>query len=105
MIPTLNSETANLISNTDLIVFEEIVAISREILTTSISSEITAIVESGTTMTDDTTYYEVWSGIDQDRKKLERMNLVVSYFQKLGYNIIRRLNATTNNTIVWEINW
>lgn len=105
MIPTINSETANLISNSDLIVFDEIVAISRKILTQSIAGEIVAVIDTGTTMTDDTAYYDVWSDITQDRKKKEQMDSVISYFGKHGYSIIRRLNTTTNNTIVWEINW
>ena len=105
MIPTLNSETAKIISKTDITVFDEIVAISREILTQSIAGEVSAVIDSGTTMTTDTTYYDVWSDITQDRKKQDQMTSIVSYFEKFGYNIIRRLNSATNNTIVWEINW
>jgi hypothetical protein len=105
MIPTLNSETAKIISKYDLIVFDEIVAISRTILTESINGNITAIIDEDTTMTDNTLYYEVWDNITENRKVKEQITSIVNYFEKLGYHITIRLNTVTNNTIIWEVNW
>jgi hypothetical protein len=105
MIPTLNSETANIISKYDLTVFDEITAISRTILTQSLGGNVSAAISTGTTMTTTTLYYEVWNNITENRKVSEQIDSIIKYFEKIGYHIIIRLNTSTSNTIIWEVNW
>lgn len=51
-------------------------------------------------------YYNVWTGISDDRKKSYELSQVVNHFQGLGYSILAKQNADTpSNVIKWEIYW
>jgi hypothetical protein len=105
MTYNVNSNTAQIISRNDLTIFDEVTAISRQIIISSNNGDYTASVSSGTTMTDSTSYYDVWIGSTQDRKLLDQMNIVVSHFTQLGYQIQRLTNTSTNNTFIWKVEW
>lgn len=51
------------------------------------------------------TYYNVWIGQTEDRKKSYEFAQVINHFQGLGYNIVAKQNTTTTNTFYWEIYW
>lgn len=105
MTYTVNSNTAQIISRNDLDIFDEITAISRQIIVSSNNGDYEATISSGTTMTDSTNYYNVWIGNTQNRKFTDQMNIVISHFEQLGYNIQRITNTTTNNTFIWKVEW
>lgn len=50
-------------------------------------------------------YYNMWAGIQDDRKKAYEFAQVVNHFQNLGYNILAKKNTVTENTLLWEIYW
>jgi hypothetical protein len=55
-------------------------------------------------------YYKVWKNQSPSSELLTRpmadqMSSVIKYFTDLGYTINRYTNATTNNTISWNIKW
>jgi len=105
MIPNFPAETARLISINDLTTFEEIVVISREIITQSLAGSYEATVSADTIMTDTPEYAEVWQGLLYNRQYIEQMNAVISHFEKYGYTITRQLNSITGNTIIWVVQW
>lgn len=101
----VNSNTAQIISRNDLTIFDEITEISRQVIISSNNGDYSATVSTGTTMTDSTSYYSVWTGSTQDRKLTDQMNIVINHFEQLGYQIQRITNQTTNNTFFWKIEW
>lgn len=59
------------------------------------------------TATDPTSvsYYSMWSGVADDRKKAYEFAQVSNHFQSLGFSILAKKNTTTANTFYWEIYW
>lgn len=105
MIPTLSAETSRIISRSDLIIFEEIVSISRGIINQSIDGLYELVVTNSTTMTSTQTYFDVWTGVSVSRPLSEQMNSVIQHFEKLGYTITRQSNTSINNRLNWLIQW
>lgn len=105
MTYTVSSNTAQIISRNDLTIFDEVSAISRQVIVSSNNGDYESEISSGTTMTDSTSYYDVWIGNVQDRKLADQMNIVISHFEQLGYSITRITNTTTNNTFKWKVEW
>lgn len=53
-----------------------------------------------------TEYYQVWSGISEDRKKSYELSQVVNHFQGLGYSILAKKNTDSDTEVIkWEIYW
>lgn len=50
-------------------------------------------------------YYNMWTGTIDDRKKSYEFERVVNHFQGLGYSIIAKVNTDTTNTFFWEVYW
>lgn len=105
MIPLFTAENARVNSKNDLIIFDEIVFISRVIINESLDGTYQATISSGTTMTTANSYYQSWVGTSPDRQIYEQMASVIQYFEKLGYTITRKTNAITGNTISWFVQW
>jgi hypothetical protein len=101
----LSATQARIISTTDLVIYNEIDTITRAVMAAALTGELTVTVSTGTTITDSTDYFNVWSSIEDDRKKSYEFSQVVSHFQRLGYNIVAKKNAVTTNTIKWELYW
>lgn len=72
--------------------------------TTNATVGITAGIVAATTPTS-VAYYNMWTGVQDDRKKAYEFTQVVNHFQNLGYNILAKKNTTTDNTFYWEIYW
>ena len=105
MTYSVNSNTAQILSRNDLTIFDEITEISRQIIIQGNNGEYSATVSDGTTMTDSTLYYDVWTGTSQSRKLTDQMNVVISHFEQLGYEIQRITNISTGNTFYWKAEW
>lgn len=105
MIPTLSAETSRIISRSDLIIFEEIVYISREIINQCLLGLYEVTITNSTTMTSTSTYFNVWSGVATSRPLTEQMNAVIQNFENLGYTITRRTHPTINNLFIWVVQW
>jgi hypothetical protein len=52
-----------------------------------------------------TDYYNVWQGLVTDPAIQDQLDSVISYYQKLGYNIRIETNTNTSDTIQWHIFW
>lgn len=50
-------------------------------------------------------YYKVWQGEIIDENRTKSMTDTISHFEKLGYNIQRRVNPDTGNTFEWVVSW
>lgn len=50
-------------------------------------------------------YYKVWQGEIIDENRMKSMTDTISHFEKLGYNIQRRVNPETGNTFEWVVSW
>lgn len=105
MIPLFTAENARLNSKNDLVIFDEIVYITRVIINQSLNGDYDTTISSGTTMTTTNSYYNVWTGNLLDRQLQEQMNYVIQHFEKVGYTITRKTNPTTNDTIIWFVQW
>ena len=108
----LSASQARTVSITDLIVYNEIDAINREIIAQALLGNLQATIGDDTTMTnstpsDDTSlaYYSVWTNVTDNRKLRMQMTQVINYFQGLGYSILQKENVSTGNTIQWEVYW
>lgn len=99
------SQIAKIMASNDLVVFDEITTIARQVISESIDGNYEAIVSSGTTMTDSVSYFESWINLTPEKKLNQKMNIVIEYFEKLGYNIQRQTNTSTNNTFRWKVTW
>lgn len=82
------------------------------------SWELVVGVDSGNTtigITDDVytpvapesvSYYQVWSGVTEDRKKSYEIAQVTNHFQRLGYNILAKKNTDSQTAVIkWELYW
>lgn len=99
------SQIAKIMANNDLVVFDEITSIARQVIIQSLDGNYEAVISSGTTMTDSTSYFDSWIDLTPDKKLNQKMNIVIDYFEKLGYNIQRQTNTSTNNTFIWKVTW
>jgi hypothetical protein len=105
MIPLFTAENARVNSKNDLIIFDEIVYISRVIINESLDGTYQATIAGDTTMTTTELYYQSWIGTSPDRQIYEQMVSVIQHFEKLGYTITRKTNAMTGNNISWFVQW
>lgn len=99
-------------SRNNIIIFNEVTAIQRAILSASNLGSYSCTV-TGTTMTSASTgtpYFDTWQGVDEsnsfDPSALDdQMTQVMSYFTGLSYSISRVQNTTTTNTFNWSVQW
>lgn len=101
----LTATQARVISTSDLVIYNEIDTVTRAIMAAALTGALTVTVATGTTITDSTVYYDVWTNQSDDRKKSYEFGQVVQHFQNLGYNIVAKKNTITTNTLQWVIYW
>lgn len=108
----LNAAQARAKANADLIVFEEVYAIMKEVINQSATGAYEAYVADGTIMTastpttsDSQNYFSAWQGTLQDRALISQMENVMRHFVNLGYKIERVTNTATTTTFKWHIYW
>jgi hypothetical protein len=75
----------------------------------SAATGLSVTITNATTMTQGQVYFEAWSDpttFSDDAHKIARakMDGVVSYFARLGYNV-RRLREGVNNRFQWTVSW
>lgn len=99
------SQIAKIMASNDLVVFDEITAIARQVIIESLDGNYEATISDGTEMTDSVSYFDSWIDLTPDKKLNQKMNIVIDYFEKLGYNIQRQTDTSTNNTFIWKITW
>lgn len=54
---------------------------------------------------DSVDYYSVWTEVSNNRKLKSEMDMIIKYFESLGYTIYRKTNINTANTFEWVIQW
>jgi len=108
----LNAAQARAKANADLIVFEEVYAIMKEIINQSATgayeayvSDLTTMTASNPTTTASQNYFNAWQGTNSDRALISQMENVMRHFVNLGYKIERVTNTNTNTTLKWHIYW
>jgi hypothetical protein len=88
----------------DLVIFNEVRDIELAILTATAEGSYDTTL-SDTTMTTDSTYFNVWRGNAGDRAKEKQMATIIQYFTDLGYTIERKTALSTGNTFNWTVYW
>lgn len=110
----VSAQQARTTARNDLTIFDETSALMRQVIVDASAGAYQTIVDDGTTMTesdptataDAKAYFNVWQGTDiADVAKVDQMKQVISYFENLGYTIVRQTNTTTNTTFKWVINY
>lgn len=87
------------------VVHSEICAIESAILTNIDLGLLTVTVESGTTMTDSTDYYNAYFNITEDPSKVDQITFTQRHFTTLGYGVKIKENVSTGVNLIWEISW
>lgn len=62
-------------------------------------------IDGNTTMTTSNAYYNAYYGVTNDPTKVAELQTVEQHFYNLGYNVVITVNTTTENTLVWNVNW
>jgi hypothetical protein len=83
----------------------EVRSLESSVLSSVEGGNLSVSVNSGTTMTTDTAYYNAYFSLAVDDTKLDQLTYVTRYFTDLGYGVTLTENATTQNTLVWNISW
>lgn len=83
----------------------EVSALETAIITEVQSGNLSVQVNNGTTMTTSNAYYNAYYGVTNDATKVAEVQTVEQHFYNLGYNIRVSINTTTEDTLVWNINW
>jgi len=86
-------------------IHSEVSDLETAIITEVQSGNLSVQVSSGTTMTTSNAYYNAYYGVTNDATKVAEVQTVEQHFYNLGYNIRVSINTTTENTLVWNINW
>lgn len=121
MMHNLSAKNARQRSESNLVIYNEIDAIMREILSqvdmgnlqatinddteTTFRTGTPDITATGTTMTTGDTYYNVWVGTTEDRKMSYEIDQVLQHFTNLGYGITAKKKAGMMNSLEWEVYW
>ena len=101
----VNAATARKDSRNNSVIHSEVRSLESNVLSAIETGSLSAVINSGTTMTTDSTYYNVYYAITDNDAKLDQINYVTKYFTDLGYGITITENSATGNTIVWNISW
>ena len=87
------------------VIHAEVRSLESSVLSSVAGGNLSVSVNSGTTMTTDTAYYNAYFSITTDNTKSDQLTYVSRYFTDLGYGITLTENASTQNTLVWNISW
>lgn len=87
------------------VIHAEVRGLETSVLSSVENGNLSVSVSSGTTMTSNTSYYNAYFSVTQDDTKLDQLSYVTRYFTDLGYGITLTENATTQDTLVWNISW
>lgn len=108
----LNAAQARAKASADMIVFEEVTAIMREVITQSSLGKYEIYLSDGTTMTastpttsDSEDYFNAWQGTLTDRALVTQMEHVIRHFANLGYKIERLTNTSSGISFTWHVYW
>ena len=101
----VNAATARKDSRNNSVIHGEVRSLESSVLASVEVGSLSAVIDSGTTMTDSTDYYNVYYSVVTNETKLDQINVVKKYFTDLGYNVQITENPLTENTIVWTISW
>ena len=88
-----------------IIIHTEVADIETSILTEVQAGNLSVKVDGGTPMTSNVSYYNAYYGVTNDPAKVAELQTVEQHFYNLGYNIRINTNTTTDNTLVWNVNW
>ena len=86
-------------------IHSEVSDLETAIITEVQSGNLSVQVNSGTTMTTSNAYYYAYYGVTNDPTKVAELQTVEQHFYNLGYNVVITVNTTTENTLVWNVNW
>jgi len=109
----VSAQQARTTARNDLTIFDETSALMRQVIVDAGTGAYQTTILDGTTMTesdpsataDAQAYFNVWQGTVTDAGKSDQMKQVISYFENLGYTIVRQTNTSTNTTFKWVINY
>jgi hypothetical protein len=74
---------------------------STVILNKDTETPVSGVTVTGSPMSTDAAYYNVWQGTTVDSRLTLEMNKVIDYYKKLGYTINRK--SDDMETLYWQI--
>jgi hypothetical protein len=101
----VNAATARKDSRNNSIIHSEVRSLESSVYASIDLGDLSTVVDTGTTMTGSTDYYNAYYSITNNETILDQINYVRKYFVDLGYNVQITENPVTENTIVWTISW
>lgn len=101
----VNATQARIDTRNNSAIHSEVRSIESAVLANVDAGILYANVSSGTTMTDSNIYYKAYYGITENRTLVDQIDYVTQYFNNLGYGVKIRQNASTGDTITWNISW
>lgn len=100
----VNAATARSDTLNAVVIHNEVTAIESAVLANVAAGILSANVTSGTTMTDDTAYYNALYFVTDDAARRTQIKTVEEYFLGLGYGV-KILENSSADGITWNINW
>lgn len=101
----INANTARRDARNNSVIHSEVRSLESSVLASIELGELSTVVDTGTTMTGSSNYYNSYYSITDNATLLDQINYVKKYFTDLGYNVQITENPITENTIVWTISW
>ncbi len=100
-----NAQTARHNTRDASLIQDEVRAIEAAVLANIDAGVLFANITSGTAVTDSNVHYKAFTGITDDRTRINELDFVTEYFTKLGYAIRITENPTKATTLSWNISW
>ena len=101
----INATQARKDTRNNSVIHSEVRAIEGAVLANVDAGVLYANVTSGTEMTDSNVYYKAYYGITDNRTVVDQIDYVSQYFTNMGYGVKILENASTGDTITWNISW
>ena len=100
-----DAQDARYRSLNSIVIHNECNSIETNIIESVQAGNLDVSISGNTTMTTSNAYYYAYYGVTNDPTKVAEVQTVEQHFYNLGYNVVITVNTTTENTLVWNVNW
>lgn len=100
-----DAQDARYRSLNSIVIHNECNSIETDIIESVQAGDLSVTISGTTVMTQNSEYYYAYYGVTNDPTKVAEIQTVEQHFYNLGYNFVITVNTTTENTLVWNVNW
>ena len=100
-----DAQDARYRSLNSITIHNECNSIETDIIESVQAGNLSVAISGTTVMTQSSSYYNAYYGVTNDPTKVAELQTVEQHFYNLGYNVVITVNTTTENTLVWNVNW